>query len=146
VIFAFFSVKTRIILKKNFWQVYFVTKVSLYLWNLRKLLRLLMYDKAGLSDIFSALIRCFTEKGHAWSFRNPMVTSKFFFTCFRYFYIKMNIFQGYSYSKYFFRQNRPTLESRSPLLMLGLLIKGDVFLIGVNAANRDWFYPTSWKV
>jgi hypothetical protein len=53
--------------------------------------------RLGLNKFFSTFIRCLTES--SWPFRKLTVTSKFFYACFRYFYIKMNRFQGYSHSK-----------------------------------------------
>jgi hypothetical protein len=78
-IYGVFSVKTR----KNLWKVH-------YFWNLHDILLLLIYDKAGaMKKKFSAPIRDL----------KPIVTPNIFFAYYRYFYIKMNKFQGYFYSK-----------------------------------------------
>jgi hypothetical protein len=64
--------------------VHFVTKISLYFWNLSKILRLSKYGKAGLRKNFFSLFLCTLPKGQDKS------DLKIVFACFWYFYIKMN--------------------------------------------------------
>jgi hypothetical protein len=83
--------------------VHFVKKVSLYFWNLRYILRLLI---PGTNPILWKTI--FGPLYSVWLAKNDLSSeghlTKKLFCCFRYFYIKMNICHGYSHSKSNFRQ------------------------------------------